>query len=440
MSACFEEKSCTAGVKLCSLSLGCSCFYCSDSSNSDAIRHLHGFILFVASCCLYSCQHWWGESGHGLVVRIFVPVLVCLGEGIAALGEGAAFSLLGSSSELFSATWGCFSAVREPSRSRSTPSSFFQQSFGLVTFSQETVVSKFNSLQSKWLSPVFGIDYLSIKRQGGCPDLWWSGQDEIIRRLYVPAGCLHWLPCSWVCWEGSQMKAQGKAFSKSMSWGQQLHKPPGSILKAMKMLLLTFTGTRLPGKWCPKRQHKCFWLLTAASDLWLHESPAWGQCVGAGAHWCNPALWVVVKITPVSLLWVKRERNWDTKSWREVNRHPKEAIVGIGKGAQTSCIPEQLACASHPHCQPLETQLQGTASSRPCRAGYMLVPSLGTWGKKLSGWPTAIREVCGSILYYFLWLLKQSCNYLIKSTQSEKILLSYSIIVFLKTHFPFYMD
>lgn len=59
------------------------------------------------------------------------------------------------------------------------------------------------------------------------------------------------------------------------------------------------------------------WLLTAASDLWPHESPAWGQCVGAGAHWCNSAWWVVVKMTPVSLLWVKRERNWDTKSWRE---------------------------------------------------------------------------------------------------------------------------
>lgn len=195
MSACFEEKSCTARVKLCSLSLGCSCFYCSDPSNSDTIRHFHGFILFAASCCLYSGQHWWGESEHGLVARIFVPVLVYLGEGIAALEEGTEFPLLGSN-ELSCATWGCFNAVREPSRSRSTPSSFLQQS-------QETVVSKFNSLQSKWLSPAFGTDYLTIERQGSYPDVSWSRQDEIIQRLNVPAGCLHRLLCGWVCWEGS---------------------------------------------------------------------------------------------------------------------------------------------------------------------------------------------------------------------------------------------
>lgn len=110
-------------------------------------------------------------------------------------GRGAAFPLLGSPNELYCATRGCFDVVGEPSRSRSTPSLFFQESFELVTFSQETVVSKFNSLRSKWLSPAFGIDYLSIERQGSCPDMWWSGQDEIIWRLYVTAGCLHWLPC-----------------------------------------------------------------------------------------------------------------------------------------------------------------------------------------------------------------------------------------------------
>lgn len=146
------------------------------------------------------------------MVMIFVPILVFPGEEIATLGEGAAFPLLGSPNELYCATRGCFDVVGEPSRSRSTPSLFFQESFELVTFSQETVVSKFNSLRSKWLSPAFGIDYLSIERQGSCPDMWWSGQDEIIWRLYVTAGCLHWLPCGWVCWEGSQMKVQGKSF------------------------------------------------------------------------------------------------------------------------------------------------------------------------------------------------------------------------------------
>lgn len=40
----------------------------------------------------------------------------------------------------------------------------------------------------------------------------------------------------------------------------------------------------------------------------------------------------------------------------------------------------------------------------------------------------------------FLWLPKQSCNLSDESTQPEKILLSCSVIVFLKTHFPFYMD
>lgn len=99
-----------------------------------------------------------GESLDMVWARIFVPVLVYLGEGIATLGEGAAFPLFGSSNEVCSATRGCFNTVREPSRSRRTPSSSFQQSFGLVTFSQETVVSKFDSLQSKWLAPAFGID------------------------------------------------------------------------------------------------------------------------------------------------------------------------------------------------------------------------------------------------------------------------------------------
>lgn len=114
LPACFEEKSRTARVKLCSLSLSCSCLYFSDLSNCNMIRHLHGLTLFAASCCSYSGQHWWGESGHGLVARIFAPVLVYPGEGIATLGEGAEFPLLGSSSELPHATWGCFNTSREP--------------------------------------------------------------------------------------------------------------------------------------------------------------------------------------------------------------------------------------------------------------------------------------------------------------------------------------
>lgn len=60
------------------------------------------FSLLQAAVYTMACTD--GESGHGLVARIFVPVLEYPGEGIATLGEGAEFPLLGSSNELSRAT------------------------------------------------------------------------------------------------------------------------------------------------------------------------------------------------------------------------------------------------------------------------------------------------------------------------------------------------
>lgn len=48
MSAFSEEKTCTTSVELCSLCLSCSCLLLRLKSDSDAIRHLHGFISL---CC-----------------------------------------------------------------------------------------------------------------------------------------------------------------------------------------------------------------------------------------------------------------------------------------------------------------------------------------------------------------------------------------------------